>query len=136
MSHQEQWSYSRCGESYSGGFTSWREAALEAFHGTDDSSVWVGRCEPPIDPESFIDADFLIEHIQVQDEYNHEWAEGWPGATQEQEDELTDAVRAVLAEWLDRHGLRPRFYTIPHGFQVTPEQAEDPTFDPFDPART
>lgn len=130
----ERWAYSRDGEFYRGDFADWREAALDALHdAAEGASVWVGQCEPPVDPEHYIDADFLIEHIACQDDFNGEWAEDWPGATQAQMDELTDSVRAVIAEWLDRHKLRPRFFTVPCGVQVTEAEALDPACDPFAP---
>lgn len=127
----DRWAYSKNGEVYFGDFADWREAALEGLQAHAKESIWVGRCEPPPDPENYIDADFLIEHIGCQDDYNHEWAEDWPNATQDQMDELTDSVRAVIAEWIDRHKLAPKFFTIPDGVQVTEAEAMDPECDPF-----
>lgn len=125
----DKWAYSTDGDQYVGEFEHWHEAASEGLDESSGDVVWVGRCEPPTDPENYIDADFLMDHIRCQDEYNHEWAEDWPGATQAQMDELTDAVRHVIAEWIDRHGLAPKFFSIPDPIRVTRDQVEDKSFD-------
>lgn len=131
----ERWAYCKRSEEgpFFGDFPTWRDAVLDALHHEQDVRVgcWVGKCEPPVDPENYITADHIIEHIACQDEYNGEWAGDWPGATKEQEDELTDALRSVVAEWIDRHGLHPKFFTIPCPVFVTKEEALDPACDPF-----
>lgn len=136
MAMGEQWAYSRNEDgTYFGDFPDWRSAALDALHGYEDirPGIWVGRCEPPVDPEHFIDANLILDHICCQDEYCGDWSDGWPGESQEQHDELTDAIRSVLAEWFDRHKLRPKFFTVPAPFFVTLSEAQDPAFDPMAP---
>ena len=45
-------------------------------------------------------------------DYSGEYAEGWDVSTIEHREELEAEVRAVMAKWLDRHGLRPQFFVV------------------------
>lgn len=105
MSMAGKWGYTDGGESYFGTFGTPEEAAIES--GLDH--VQVGQFREPVMPESVIDADDLIEQIICQDDYNNDWGEDWPDDTEKQRDELTAAVRKVFGEWLDKHGLRPKW---------------------------
>lgn len=111
----EKWAYSRDQEQYHGDFATWWDAVLGGLpRDADDSAgVWVGKCEPPWPPEDHGFADVVIEHIQEQDDYRGEWADDWPGASKEQYAELEALLSAALAGWLDKHGLRPKFFTVP-----------------------
>lgn len=121
----KEYSYSYDEEGYHGPFPSAMAAAAEAFGEDPDASiVWIGENVPPPAPESFLYADLLIEHVQVQDDYDAEWAESWPRATNEHRAELTQAVRKVFADWLDRHGLRPRFWTVENVTRISRDEME------------
>lgn len=64
----------------------------------------------PIAPEDYIEAVEVLESVQCSDDYDSEFAEGWPNASKEQLAELTAEIRKVLGGWLDKHGLRPTFF--------------------------
>ena len=121
-----KYSYSTDQERYYGDFDTPEAAAREgSYETTDDGTdtIYVGTNIPPPCPEGYVDADLLIEHVQNQDPYSHEWAEHWPQASKEQRDELTAAVRRTFAEWLEKHTLRPAFYTVEKVRTFTREQA-------------
>lgn len=98
------------GERYHGDYGSIEEAMSE---GTNSGrAFWIGECEPPTQPEDLWDADEWLEYVSCQDEYCNEWAEDWDQSTKEHRAELEAMVRPVLAAWLDKHDLRPKFYNI------------------------
>ena len=136
MSDQEQWAYSRDGERFTGGYSDWREAAEDAIGEGEFQSVYVGKCEPPRPPEHYLIGchvvEDIIEHIQQQDDYCHEFAEDWPNASQEQIVELGVAIRDMFRVWLDKFDLRPKFFSVPHSVIVTKADLDDPEFDPFE----
>lgn len=108
------------GERYDGLFDTINEAVYES--GIDDGEIiYVGECASPTQPEDWWEAADWLEHVSCQDEYGGEWAEGWDESTKEQRAELTDAVRKVMAEWLDRHKLRPTFFNIKNEAKYTVE---------------
>lgn len=84
-------------------------AAIEELGG---AGGWIGRDRVPIQPEEFFHAEDWLESVSCSDEYNMECADGWDASTQEQREELDEIVRAAMAAWLDRHGLRPRFFVV------------------------
>lgn len=113
------------------------EAAIEeAIHDYDYEHFWVGRVIPPPQPETLWAAEDWLEHVSVQDEYSGEWAEEWDGSTDDQRAELETEVRRVMAAWLDRHQLRPKFFNItdPIEYQVIAGQAQ--RVDRSEPARS
>ncbi len=114
MNEKKEFCYSTDGENFHtlGEFATAREAA-EAFFKDNaaDETVEIAEPSPPSEPEDFIDADLIIEHVGCQDDYQCDAAEDWPGATVAQLDELTEELRKVFASWLHKHGLRPGFYT-------------------------
>ena len=112
-------------ESYSGEYLSEMEALEEAFAHEDDDVVWVGECVPPTQPEDYWNAEDWIEHVACQDEYSGEYAEDWDQSTKEQREELERGVSKVMAAWLDRHNLRPKFFSIKNPKRVTREQFEE-----------
>ena len=85
------------------------DAVEEATNGYAYETFWVGKCVPPPRPEDMWCAEDWLEHVSVQDSYSGEWAEDWDGSTRVQRNELEQEVRSVLAAWLDRHNLRPKF---------------------------
>ena len=109
----KKYAYSTNGESYSGDFDSVEAACDEAVADVPaDTAFWVGECVPPPQPEDLWDVGDWIEHVSCQDEYSHDIAEGWGTTTLAQRDEVERDVRAALAAWLDRHGLRPTHFNI------------------------
>ena len=105
-----RFAYSTDGECYSGDFASREEAIAEAA--VHHEHFWTGQCVAPPQPEDSWDPEDWLEHVSVQDEYSHDYADGWDTSSKEDRDELRQLVRAIMANWLDRHGLRPQFYSI------------------------
>lgn len=117
-----KYSLSWDGETYYGEYETKQEAEQAGF---DDDEYfkergwfWVGECVPPAQPEDLWNAEDWLEHVSCQDEYCAEWAEDWDQSTREQREELEREVRGVMAAWLDRHGLRPRFWNIENPYKV------------------
>lgn len=104
----KQYTLSRDGERYYGRYATVQEALNEA----NSDRCWIGIATPPPSPETMWHAEDWLEHVSVQDSYCGEWAEDWDESTKSQRDELEDEVRRVMAAWLDRHGLRPKFWTV------------------------
>ena len=103
-----KYGYSYDDENYVGQFST-IELALDDATLPGRDTCWICECvRPP--GEELIDADLVIREITSADEYSLEAAEGWPNATREQCQELTDALRRVIGEWLDKHRLRDAFY--------------------------
>lgn len=87
----------------------------------------MGESHDPSPPESWWDAEDWIEHVLCQDEYSGEWAEGTLSTTKEQREELEAEVRKIMAAWLDRHDLRPKFCKVQNAERVEPR--EKPTLE-------
>ncbi len=87
-----------------------KEAIAKEFN--TEQHVWIGQYQKVRDPESFIDADRIIEHSAEQDDYSGDWGADWPNDTPEQRQELADAVGRVYGEWLDKYDLRPNWGLI------------------------
>lgn len=121
-----EYSYSTDGEHYHGTFASIEDALDEAFASSDDPNerIFVGECVAPTQPETYWDAADWLEHVSCQDEYSCDWSEDWGESTNEQRIELETEVRQVMAAWLDRHGLRPRFWSINNDKQYTRDDYE------------
>lgn len=112
MSTNEQptYAWSDDQEHYEGEASSPLGAAEDGFAESSDadSTIWVGRIvRPPA--ESLIHAHTVLDAIAMDDAYGLECAEDWPRATKEQRRELTESLRRVVGEWLDRHELRGFF---------------------------
>ena len=123
----EHWAYSRDREMFHGDYPTWWEAVHIATSEKDgpDAGVWVGLCVPPWPPEHISIADIVLEHIACQDDYSGDWAADWPDASKAQETELDDMLRAVLAAWLDKHDLRPKWFTVPKSEWKTRAEATE-----------
>lgn len=110
---QDKWGYSLDEETWQGLFDTKEEALDEAMKEAiaeelnTECEILVCQYRKVRDPESFVDADLLLEHSGGQDDYCGDWGDCWPGETKDQRKELTSAVQKVYAEWLDRHDLRP-----------------------------
>jgi hypothetical protein len=101
-----KWGYSNDEEIYSGRFDTVDEAMVEA---KALGYRVVGEYREPDAPEYFVDAEMLLDHIVSNDDYDGEWADGWPDATEDQMQELTSGIIKVFGEWLDKHDLRPKW---------------------------
>lgn len=99
-------------EAFHGSYSTIEEAIGEAANGYAYKVFWVGECEAPTQPEAFWYAEDWLEHVSCQDDYSGEWAEDWDDSTRAQRAELEENVRKVMAEWLDKHNLRPRHFKI------------------------
>lgn len=99
-------------ENYSGRFDTIEEAIAEAAEGYEWTTFWIGEHEPPRQPETFWDMDPWIDHVSEQDDYGGEWAEDWFCCSKDQRLELEAEVRKAMAAWLDKHGLRPKFWMV------------------------
>lgn len=110
-------SYSRDESRFHGSFDTREEAVAEALDGYEEG--WVGENEPPPQPEYLWDAEDWLEHVSCQDEYGSDAAEGWDDSTKEQRAELEIEVRKVMAAWLDKYDLRPKFWTVVNTERVT-----------------
>lgn len=110
-----KWGYSLNEENYLGMFDTEQEAKAEAVKEAiaealdTEEEIIICQYRKASDPEVFVDADLLLEHSGCQDDYSGDWGDCWPGETKEQNQELTDAVQKVYAEWLDKHDLRPKW---------------------------
>lgn len=110
---KNQYAYSTDGEGYTGKYDSHEEALAEAQNDYPDcSTFWIGTIQPPPPPEDFWCAEDWIEHVCVQDEYCHEWAEGWCDASNSQFEELEAEIRPILAAWIKKNGFTPNHYTV------------------------
>lgn len=99
-------------ERFEGSYSTVEEAIKDAADNVHHEVFWVGRCVSPTQPEDYWCAEDWLEHVSLQDEYGGDYADGWEGSTTTQREELETEVRAAMAAWLDRHKLRPRFYTV------------------------
>jgi hypothetical protein len=99
-------------EQYEGSYETVEDAIEDAANGYAHEVFWVGKCVPPPQPESMWRADDWLEHVSCQDSYAGDYAECWDDSTAEQQAELENEVQAVMAAWLDRHKLRPRFFLV------------------------
>lgn len=110
-----KWSISTNEEDYCGIFDSEDEAISEG-KATEDGSFFVGKCIAPAQPETLFHAyavENWLEHCVWQHEdYLHDWAEGQVLPSKKQKEELAEKLRPIIAEWLDRHRLRPTFFVI------------------------
>ncbi len=125
-----EYAYSHNEETFHGSFSTEHEAIVEGFAGTNRAKIWVGEHKPPTPPEQLIDADTVIEAVIEQDEYCGEWSETWPDASEAQMIELTAELRKTFGAWMDKHGLRPTFFTVPEAKEIS--RPDDMPVDPDD----
>lgn len=103
-------SYSSDEEHYDGEFES-REAAVEAAKAEGLKRFWTGQNRPP-EVRGNISADWLLDQILMQEDFSIDAAEGWPGHTREQEDDLTERLRETFQAWMTKHNLTPTFWLV------------------------
>lgn len=107
-----QYSYSTNEERYHGDFPTPEAAADEGFAENEEADViFVGENRIPM-PEDCIDGNDVIESVQNHEDFLTEFAEDWHGVSKERREELTNAIRKTFGEWIDKHGLRPTFFTV------------------------
>ena len=113
-------------ERYENIYDSVDDAVEEATNGYAYEIFWVGEIVEPEQPETFFEARNWLESVSETEDYEGDWAEDWDRSTAMQRDELTRKVREVMAEWLDRHKLRPTHFKItkPQRYVVTAGLAE------------
>ena len=100
-------------ETYQDQFDTREEACKEAAASCEvGTEFWVGECVTPTQPEQCFDVIDWLKRVSCCDEYSMECAEDWDESTKEQREELEGQVREVMAKWLDRHDLRPKFWCI------------------------
>lgn len=118
-------SYSTDEENFTGDFASYEDAAREAFAEDDDlMAVFVGENHHP-DPTKKIDGEAAIERIKEwnEEEYFGDWAADWlDGVTVEQYKELDAMLGKAFGEWMDKHNLRPTFYSVEKVKKFTREE--------------
>lgn len=109
-----KWSLSTNGENYHHQFDTRDEAIGEgnSYGGT----FYIGQCVSPTPPEDLFDGwsveSWLENSVWEHDDYAGEWAEDAVHPTSTQRDDLAEQIRPVIAAWLDRHNLRPKFWNI------------------------
>jgi len=99
-------------EEYEGQFDTIEDAIDEAVNCYFYESFWVGKCVDPAQPEELFEVSEWLQSVSESSDYESEFAENWDQSTGAQRQELETKVRAVMAEWLDRHKLRPGFFKI------------------------
>ena len=98
---------------YVGGFETREEAVQAAREDGLDSVYYLGEERPPIQPENLFDPEDWLEKVSCQEDYSIEAADGWSDpVTKDQLEELQAEVSLVMAAWLDRHKLRPKFFLV------------------------
>lgn len=85
------------------------EQGGEEFNG---EGFYVGRAVSPASPESLFEVSDWLETVSCNGEYDVEWAEDWDFSTKEQRKELEMEVQSVMAKWLDKYDLRPKFFNV------------------------
>lgn len=99
---------------YIGGFATRREAIDAAVKEAviyNRQTFLIGEKETPQAPESFWLAHDWLELVSCADEYCSD-DDDWDESTSEQRFELEQEVQKVLAAWLDRHDLRPKWKVV------------------------
>lgn len=111
----EKWSISTNEEDYCDCFDSEEDAIAEG-RANEEGSFFVGKCIAPAQPEVLFDACAVKNWIQIcvwqHPDYSHDFADGQVNPDRQQREELAEKIRPIIAEWLDRHRLRPTFFLI------------------------
>ena len=121
------YSYSTNQESYFGDFATREQALAEAINEAREyghKKVWIGQSVPPTQPEDLWVAEDWLELVSCQDDYCLDCASDWDESTNAQREELESAVRTVMAEWLDRHKLRPKFFLVDNVEEIDVQPGE------------
>ncbi len=105
------YSWSDNQDQYHGEFATREEAIIEGFAESDHDLIWTGENRSP-NPLVGIDGEDVIERVINADDFCVDAAEGWPMRTQEQEDDLTEMLRAAFKSWMDKYNLRPTFWIV------------------------
>ena len=114
----DKWAFSSDGELYTDSLDTKDDAIAEGKKAYPDKAFWVGKCEKPRAPSSFIDGQDIIEIILVQDEYGREFCGSWANDVfqasihKETGGELTRELSDVVRKWIQKHQLEPTFFTI------------------------
>jgi hypothetical protein len=109
MTLEEKWGYeSGDGEQYWGCYDTPEEAA-NASGAPVGAIVEVGQYRNPMAPETVLVAEAVFEQLLCEDDYQSDWADGYPHCTKDQEAELTAMLRQAFATWLEKHDLRPHW---------------------------
>lgn len=123
----EQYSYSSDEERFDGCFDS-REAAIEEAKAEGLKYFWTGKNRPPRLEPYCLRADGVIESIlNDEEDFACDWADGWPGETKEQRDELTAILQAAFQDWIVRHNLKPTFFVVEDVQEHLIEESEEAT---------
>ena len=93
-------------------FDSREEAIEEGKEEFNGEGFFVGEAVNPVQPEKLFDATDWLDSVSCYEDYDVEWAEEWDCSTKEQRKELESEVQAVMAKWLDKYDLRPKFYNV------------------------
>lgn len=99
---------------YSGSFETFAEAIEEGL-ATFDDHFWIGKVIPPKPPEKFFTREQIvhwIETVHEHEDYMGDWAENWYRGTKDQETELVEQLREVIAAWLYKHKLQPKHFVV------------------------
>lgn len=110
---KEQWVWSLNGKTFYGAFDTLGEAKAAAIAEGKEGGyrrAFVGkRTEHPID---IIDADTVIEKMS-ESAYEDAGAEDYlDGVDRKARKELEKSLRRVVAKWVDKHNLWPKFFEI------------------------
>lgn len=105
-----KWGYSTNEERYCGRFDT-RESAIAEAMDCGYTTFWVGQYREPT-TDQFIEADLILDNTLCQDEYQWDGCDWDFDATAEQKQELTEELRRVFREWMDRHDMRPTFSVV------------------------
>ena len=112
----ERWAWSEHEDGYWNVCDSREEAIEEGREVLGGGSFYIGRRSPPAQPEQILDLDMRDVLDRTADDCGHEdWCiEGceWPLPSRELFHALNADVRNVLAAWLDKHDLRPKWFVI------------------------
>ena len=120
-------SYSTDAQNFIGEFDTIEDAKAEAIAYAKEygyHKVWVGESVSPIQPEFCWEASDWLEQVSNGDDYLGDHAEDWDNSTPSQREELEVAVRKVMAEWLDRHSLRPKFFLVDNVEEIDVQPGE------------
>ncbi len=84
-------------------------------------AFYVGRARDPYSPETFIAVELLEEHVQIQDDYSGDCAEGWQI---ESRAEAQHELELFLTEWFEKWGAKPSWFMVDDIKTITIEQAK------------
>ena len=125
---ENKWCYSTDKENYTGIFDTKEEAIKEGKIDAidrDKKHFYIAKAIKDFTP--CIDTDFIIELIQ-EDAYNNggEWAEDYlDDISKEQLAELDKKLNDVLSDWLNKHNLKPTWFTVEDVEEISLEANEN-----------